>query len=198
MKHTLIGMLIALMLTLVLVIGAVALAENAETEPETPAVVETQPEEAPAQPEAPSTDTAEDSALQDAFKAYNEAKTSSHQEELEAELKSYVESGKLTQEQADLILNYYNEQQSLRDGVCPNCGYQFQNGYGKGGRMNGNLGGKGNRMGGFGGKGGRGMMGMYGMNGQQPSQSQHSGSADGMAFEFGSETLPDLTGDDFI
>ena len=99
MKHTFTGMMIALMLVLALVIGAVALAENAEPEiPETPAVEQTQPE-------APSTDTAADStALQDAFKAYNEARSSSHQEELEAELKGYVESGKLTQEQADLIL----------------------------------------------------------------------------------------------
>ena len=76
MKHTFTGMMIALMLVLALVIGAVALAENAEPEiPETPAVEQTQSE-------APSTDTAADStALQDAFKAYNEARSSSHQED---------------------------------------------------------------------------------------------------------------------
>ena len=188
MKHTFTGMMIALMLVLALVIGAVALAENAEPEiPETPAVEQTQSE-------APSTDTAADStALQDTFKAYNEARSSSHQEELEAELKGYVESGKLTQEQADLILNWYKEQQSLRNGTCPNCGYQFQNGQGKGGRMNGGFGGKGNRMGG--GKGGHGMMGQLPSQSQQPAQNQ---SADGMAFVPGIQAVPDMTGDEGI
>ena len=43
MKHTFTGMMIALMLVLALVIGAVALAENAEPEiPEIPAVEQTQ------------------------------------------------------------------------------------------------------------------------------------------------------------
>ena len=195
MKHTFIGMMIALMLVLTLVIGVVALAESTESEiPETPAVEQTQPEQAPAEPDAPATDASADStALQDAFKAYKEAKSSSHQEELETELKGYVESGKLTQEQADLILNYYKEQQSLRNGTCPNCGYQFQNGQSKGGRMNGGFGGKGNRAnGGFGGKGGRGMMG------QQPSQNQSTGSADGMAFVPGIQAAPDMSGDESI
>ena len=192
MKHTFTGMMIALMLVLALVIGAVALAENSEPEiPETPAVEQNEPEQLPAESDAPVTDVSADStALQDAFKAYNEARSSSHQEELEAELKGYVESGKLTQEQADLILNWYKEQQSLRNGTCPNCGYQFQNGQGKGGRMNG---GKGNRMGGgFGGKGGRGMMD------QKPSQSQSTGNADGMAFVPGIQAAPDMIGDEGV
>jgi hypothetical protein len=197
MKHTFTGMMIALTLVAVMV-GAMALAETAEPAvPELPAVEQTQPEQAPAQADT----SAADSALQDAFKAYNDAKSSSRQDDLEAELKGYVESGKLTQAQADLILNYYKEQQSLRNGTCPNCGYQFQYGQGKGGRMNG---GKGNRMGGgFGGKGGRGMMGMNGMNGQQPSMdqqpSQNSRSADGMAFGFEAQTLPEMSNaDDMI
>lgn len=125
MKHTFIGFMIAMTLMLALLIGAVAMAENAE--PEMPAIEQTQPEQTPAQ-----SDTS--TALQDAFKAYNDAKSSSCQDDIEAELKGYVEAGKLTQEQADLILNYYKEQQALRNGTCPSCGYQFQNGYGKGGR----------------------------------------------------------------
>lgn len=175
MKHTFIGFLIAMTLTLALLIGAVAMAENAE--PEMPAIEQTQPEQAPAQ-----SDTS--TALQDAFKAYNDAKSSSRQDDIEAELKSYVEAGKLTQEQADLILNYYKEQQALRNGTCPSCGYQFQNGYGKGGR-------------GMGGKGGRGMMGMNGMMGQQLS-AQNSGNADGTAFTFEAQTLPELENTDDV
>ena len=176
MKNTFSGILIALTLVM-MVVGAVALAEGPESE--TPAV-----------PEAPVTEATTDStALQDAFKAYNDAKTSSYQESLEAELKAFVESGKLTQEQADLILNYYKEQQALRDGVCPNCGYQFQNGQGRNGRMNGGFGGKGGRSkGGFGGKGGRGMMG------QIPSGTQDNGNASGTSFMPGMESLPDMTG----
>ena len=98
-----------------------------------------------------------------------DAKGSSAQEDLEAELKGYVESGKLTQEQADLILNYCKEREAMREGKCPNCGYQLQNNQGKCGRVNG----------GFGGQGNRGMrMGQNapqnipGAMGQQPSGSQ--------------------------
>ncbi len=201
MKYTFTGMLIALVLTLALVIGAVALAENAEPEiPEMPAIGGTEAEQTPARPEAPSTDAATDStALQDAFRAYEEARSSAHQEELEAELKGYVESGKLTQEQADLILNWYNEQKSLKNGTCPNCGYSFQDGQGKGGRMNGGFGGRGGcGNGGFGGKGGRGMMGMNGMNGRQPAQGQDGGSANGMSFLPDAQMAPDMSGTEGI
>ena len=177
MKSTFSGILMALALIMMIVIGVVALAEGPGSE--TPDI-----------PEAPATETTADStALQDAFKAYSEAKTSSYQESLEAELKAFVEAGKLTQEQADLILNYYKEQQALRDGVCPNCGYQFQNSQGRNGRMNGGFGGKGSRNNGmFGGKGGRGMMG------QIPSGNQDNGSANGTSFMPGSESLPAMTG----
>ena len=118
MKHFYSGMLVTLALVLAIVMGVVALAENAETE--TPAI-----EEAPAvteptgDAEAPA-DATESTALQDALNAYNQARQSSKVENLEAELNGYVASGKLTQEQADVILNYYKEQESLRNGVCPN------------------------------------------------------------------------------
>lgn len=161
MKHYFSGMLIALSLALVLVLGVVALAENDTQVPELPAAGDLEaPAEAPAADDAQApADEAQsnqdNTALQDALQAYREARQSSHEQELQDELDGYVAAGKLTQEQADLIMNYYKERQSMRNGTCPSCGYQFQNG--NGGRMNGNgRGGKGGRMnGGFGGRGGR-------------------------------------------
>ena len=179
MKNFVIGIALALVLTL----GIVAFAESTPdaTVPEAPAETATTDTTVPETP----TESTDSTALQEALNAYNQARSSTYTENLEAELKGYVESGKLTQEQADLILNYYKEQQSLRNGVCPNCGYQFQNG-GKGGHMKGG-------KGGFGGKGDRGMMGMYS---QQPAQD--NGSAQGMSFLPDAQTIPDFTGDDFI
>lgn len=173
MKHMISGMVIALALALVLVIGVVALAESAEapqlpeagdlqeaTEaPEAQAPEEAQPEQAQ--------DTQDAAALQEAMKALNEARQSSHEESLQAELDGYVESGKLTQAQADLIMKYYQDQSALRNGTCPGCGYQFGNGQqGKGGRGNRGFGGQG-MNGGQQGKGGRGNRGFggQGMNG---------------------------------
>ena len=143
MKHWIGRAVLALTLALALALGVAALAENVEA--------------VPAEPEAPAAESAEASdttALDDALDAYYAAKDSGRADELEAELKEYVAAGKMTQEQADLILNYYKEQQALRDGVCPNCGYEFQTngGYGRGGRM---------------GKGGRGMRGSHGMGGMR-------------------------------
>ena len=187
MKHFFSGMLIAFTLVAVLITGVIALAENAAPEiPELPSVEESQPEQAQPEQDAqqPAADASSDNtALQDAFDAYRAARQSDQQEELEAELKSYVASGKLTQEQADLILNYYKEQEALRNGTCPNCGYQFQNGFGKGGH---GMGGRGMK----GGKGGR-MFGGMNMPGQQPStQSGTDSQASGTAFEFGAQTIP--------
>ena len=192
MKHTFIGSVIALVLALTLVIGAVALAENGSAE--APAVPEVQTEDAAAADEA--------TALQEALKALNEARSSSRQDDLEAELNAFVEAGKLTREQADLILKYYKEQQALRDGVCPNCGYQFSTGRGtkglggKGsGRSSGRNGSMNNGRNGFGGRGGRGMMG--GMpstdagSGASDNGASDSGSADGTAFSFGGMFTPD-------
>lgn len=143
MKHWIGRAALALTLALALALGVAALAENVEAEP--------------AEPEAPAAESAEASdttALDDALDAYYAAKDSGRADELEAELKEYVAAGKMTQEQADLILNYYKEQQALRDGVCPNCGYEFQTngGFGRGGRM---------------GKGGRSSRGMHGMGGMR-------------------------------
>ena len=195
MKHFFSGMLIAFTLVAVLITGVIALAENAAPEiPELPSVEESQPEQAQPEQDAqqPAADASSDNtALQDAFDAYRAARQSYQQEELEAELKSYVASGKLTQEQADLILNYYKEQEALRNGTCPNCGYQFQNGFGKGGH---GMGGRGMK----GGKGGR-MFGGMNMPGQQPStQSGTDSQASGTAFEFGAQTIPFMDGTEGI
>ena len=195
MKHFFSGMLIAFTLVAVLITGVIVLAENAAPEiPELPSVEESQPEQAQPEQDAqqPAADASSDNtALQDAFDAYRAARQSDQQEELEAELKSYVASGKLTQEQADLILNYYKEQEALRNGTCPNCGYQFQNGFGKGGH---GMGGRGMK----GGKGGR-MFGGMNMPGQQPStQSGTDSQASGTAFEFGAQTIPFMDGTEGI
>lgn len=195
MKHFFSGMLIAFTLVAVLITGVIALAENAAPEiPELPSVEESQPEQAQPEQDAqqPAADASSDNtALQDAFDAYRAARQSGQQEELEAELKSYVASGKLTQEQADLILNYHKEQEALRNGTCPNCGYQFQNGFGKGGH---GMGGRGMK----GGKGGR-MFGGMNMPGQQPFAQQSTDSqASGTAFEFGAQTIPFMDGTEGI
>ena len=207
MKHFLSGMMIALTLVLALIVGVVAMAENIGAEaPELPGVEEVQPKQTQPEQDGPEQDeqqpasepATDNAALQEAIDAYRAAKQSGRQEELEAELKGYVESGKLTQEQADLILNYVKEQQSLRNGTCPNCGCQFQNGgMGKGGRMNGGRGMKG-------GKGGR-MNGVYGMNGQQPStqipdpgQQPSDGQTNGMSFAPDAMTMPTMNVTDGI
>ena len=105
MKQFFSGMLITLALVLAIVVGVVAIAESAETEaPQLPAT-EQAPAEAAPEAEAPATESTDSTALKEALDAYNAARQSSKVEGLEAELKGYVESGKLTQEQADLILN---------------------------------------------------------------------------------------------
>lgn len=200
MKHFFTGMMMALALVTALIVGVVALAESAAPEvPELPSIEEAQPE-TPQTEQQPADDAATDNtALQQAFDAYRAAKQSTRQEALEDELKGYVESGKLTQEQADLILNYYKEQQALRDGTCPSCGYQFQNGgMGKGGRMNGNRGmngGKGGRMGGSRGMNGQQNFGQQ-MPGQQPTFGQQPapGQADGTSFAPDALTMPSMNG----
>ena len=128
--------------------------------------------EAPAA-ETASTDAAQASAdaLNEALTAYSNAKMESRKQEsldaLKQELDSFVEAGKLTQEQADLILKYYTEQMTLQqNGLGGGHG-------GRGGRGNGFGGGKGGRNGmGFG--GGRG-----GRFGQQPGTVQNAPAAPG-------------------
>ena len=170
MKHMFSGMVIALALALVLVIGVVALAEG-NALPELPEAGDLQavpeapeaqaPQQAQGEQEPVDSQDAQSeqdaAALQEALKALNEARQSTHQESLQAELDGYVEAGKLTQEQADVIMKYYQDQNALRNGTCPGCGYQFSDGQFKGGRGNGKgFGGNGNQNNkGFGGNGNR-------------------------------------------
>ncbi len=164
MKHFFIGTLVALMLVLAMVVGTFAMAESAE--PEVPAVEDA---------------VMEDTALSDALDAYRAARRGDRYDSLEEELKAYVEAGKLTQEQADLILKSFEERQALCDGNCPNCGTRPQNGYGRGGRSNGGKGGRSNGGRGGrtnGGKGGR-SNGGYGMFNRQSD-----GLTDGNTFTF--------------
>ena len=150
------GMILALILALAL--GVTALAETADSPAGDP----------PAADAVTSATQAADPALQEAMNALAAARSGSRQADLETELNAYVEAGKLTREQADLILKAYQDQESLRSGVCPNCGYQFSDG-GKGGRMkNGSGSGFGGDFGGGksggknGGQNGRGSRGSFG------------------------------------
>ena len=194
MKHFFSGMMLALALIAALVVGMVAVAENAA--PEMPSMEAVQPDQTQpgqaqpgqTQPDQTQPDQAQqpaaDTELQQAYDAYRAARQSGRQEALEDELKGYVEAGKLTQEQADLILKDAREREALRNGTCPNCGYQFKSGMGKGGRMNG---GKGMNNGMNRGKGGR-MSGGRGMFNNQPGVGQQS---NGMQMPNGMQMQPD-------
>ena len=173
----------ALALSLILCLAAFAETVEPET-PELPAVEDAAPAEdtAPATDAAPATDssaTTDSAALQAALNAYRAAKQSKQITDLESELNEYVAAGTLTQEQADLILKYQKDQAALQNGTCPNCGYQFSSGAGKGGRGMGGRGGKGGR----GGMGGKGMRGFgYGYS-AQGNATQDNGAANGTAYE---------------
>lgn len=193
------GMFFALALVLALVMGAMALAENVSNESHAlPAAGELQGE-ADEQPagdaqqndangQQPAAEAAGDgAALNEALEAYRQAKASDRQEALEAELKGYVESGKLTQEQADLILQHFQDRQSQRgegrmngkDGRG-NGRPDAQSGAAMNGKGNGRMNGKGGRMNGQ-------MNGR--MGGQQPAEGAQSNGmpmqpgAQGMAFQ---------------
>ena len=145
MKHFYFGMLIALALALAIVMGVTALAENAE--PGAPAVEAQAPEETPATDDAQAT-TDDSAALREALDAYRAAKQDKRLEELESELNGYVAAGKLTREQADLILNQYKDRQTQRNDARGNKGKGSRQGggFGKDNRMNGGMnGGKGGR-----------------------------------------------------
>lgn len=98
--------------------------------------------------------TTDDTALQNAFEAYQNAKQEERVTEMEEELKALVTSGKLTQEQADKILAYCKERMESRQADMPGMGMgrRGSNGRGMGcGFMNMNGGrqrnGKGNGFG---------------------------------------------------
>lgn len=99
--------LMILALTLALALGMAAMAEGTtETVPEVPAA-ETETDAAQAKADA----------LKEALTAYGNAKVDSRKQayldSLKKELDAFVEAGKLTREQADLIIEYYTEQMTL-------------------------------------------------------------------------------------
>ena len=130
---------VGIALVLALALSTAAMAEGTtdpipatevpSVETQAPAEGETQAEEAA---EAPATED-EQKTLKDAMDAYRAAKQDKAVDDLEAELKGYVNAGSLTQEQADLILKNVKERIAEKNGECPNCGYQFSKG-GKGQR----------------------------------------------------------------
>jgi len=125
---------VGIALVLALALSTAAMAEGT-TDPipatEVPSVETQAPaEEASEASATPEQTEDEHKALQDAMDAYRAAKQDEAEamDDLEAELKGYVEAGSLTQEQADLILKNVKERIAEKNGECPNCGYQFSKG----------------------------------------------------------------------
>lgn len=105
MKRTLI-----IALALALVMGTTAIAETVETVPtEVEAAVDVSTEEAENQAQEKAED-ASTITLEDAITALHDARIEARVESLKAELDGYVAGGKLTQEQADLILKQFSEE----------------------------------------------------------------------------------------
>ncbi len=145
-------MILALMLALCIGIAALAEGPTDGTTGTTPAS-ETPAVEAPASDAADSEAQAKADALKEALEAYSTAKAESRKQawldSLKQELDAFVASGKLTQEQADLIYEYYVEQMTLQQngrgfGRGGNQGRGGQEGFGK------QVSGKGGKRGGFG------------------------------------------------
>ena len=124
---------VGIALVLALALSTAAMAEGT-TEPVPATEIPTVEAQVPAEEaaEAPATED-EQKTLKEAMDAYRAAKQDKAVDNLEAELKGYVEAGSLTQEQADMILKNVKERVAEKNGECPNCGYQFSNG-GKGQR----------------------------------------------------------------
>ena len=149
------SILIVLALMLAACLSVAALAENTAEAPANGAAADAAKaaiEEAQAAADAAQ---AENTALTEALEAYGKAKTESRKlaalTSLKEELDGYVAAGTLTQEQADLILNYCADQLTQQqNSTCT--------GFGRGGR---------------GGKGGRGMN--NGMNPGTDTNSQNNG-----------------------
>ena len=163
---------VGIALVLALALSTAAMAEGT-TDPIPAAEVPTVEAQIPAEEaaEAPAEtpakeETDSNAALKDAMDAYRAAKQDKAVDDLEAELKGYVEAGSLTQEQADLILKNVKERIAEANGECPNCGYQFsKDGKGqRGGQQRGGMMGQRSRQ-------QRGQMG--GQRGQQRPDAQN-------------------------
>ena len=147
-------MILAMTLVLALILGCAAIAEptdpaqqaelvapnppesslnGAQTAPE----VDAAPENAPApQEEAAPEQSQESDALADALNALHDARSAKALEALQAELDEYVAAGKLTQEQADLIVKEFQQRQENGRG-CPQGDCRMRGKGQKGNRMGG-------------------------------------------------------------
>ncbi|MBR5258412.1 MAG: hypothetical protein IKV51_05650 [Clostridia bacterium] len=104
--------LLALILALALAAGMYAVFAEGGSDSEaagTPAAAEETVTEETGADKTQTAETDESAALKEAWKAYREAKKAAKLEAFEEELKLLVEAGKLTQEQADLLIRYAGE-----------------------------------------------------------------------------------------
>ena len=123
MKNNLKKLLCVTAALLSLALGFAALAETADDALDS-SQVQVETETADTQSEA--------EQYQAAYDAYCAARQENALTDFESEVNAMVESGQLTQEQADLLLNQAHENYALSNGVCPNCGAQLSSGYGYG------------------------------------------------------------------
>ena len=133
MKRTLI-----ITLALALALGTAAMAETVPTEA---AAVASTEEVVQEQATAGETDDSEASVtFEDALKALRDARQEARQDELKAELDGYVAAGKLTQEQADVILKQFSYKTDQKQGQKHNRRGDRQRGHGwqQNGKQGGN------------------------------------------------------------
>ncbi|MBQ7487797.1 MAG: hypothetical protein IJT77_09930 [Clostridia bacterium] len=131
-----------LAMTLVLCLGVAAIAESATETPATSENTEAAAEAGTTEESTDAADSTKDKALEEALQAYATAKRAARvqekQDALKSELDAYVEAGTLTQEQADLILNYSAEQQSKKEAARAERKNAEQNGQPNGNTKKGN------------------------------------------------------------
>ena len=133
MKRTLI-----ITLALALALGTAAMAETVPTEA---AAVASTEEVVQEQATAGETDDSEASVtFEDALKALRDARQEARQDELKTELDGYVATGKLTQEQADVILKQFSDKTDQKQGQKHNRRGDRQRGHGwqQNGKQGGN------------------------------------------------------------
>ena len=119
MKKNLFKSLIAGVLALTLIFGAMAVAENtadaaASSQTETGAADAAASSQAETGAADAAAAQAEQEAFSEAVNALRNARQKAAKQELETEIKGYVAAGEMTQEQADLLLRRIEERQAQR------------------------------------------------------------------------------------
>lgn len=120
--------IISMALVLALALSCATFAESTETNiqvlteqteqaaPAEPEQVEPDEEEDPFAPTEEAGPTETNEGLQEAMNALHDAQITAYEEELQAELDSYIANAKLTQEQAGLIMDDFKSKQDAREG----------------------------------------------------------------------------------